>query len=107
MERAPHFRLPRQGVNELMQLHRDLDLCEGLASFVEQLEVGDEAERIGHRHHALLHLHPVPGDACGLLRGRIAPERLPGARGLLVAIAQDARAQVLQVQLRRAAGLPQ
>ena len=107
MQRPPHFRLPRQGVDELMQLHRDLDLGERFALFVEQLEVGDEAERVGHRDHAFLHLDPVPGNAGRLLRGRIAPERLAGARGLLVAVAEDARAQVLQMQLRRAAGLPQ
>ena len=107
MERAPNFRLPRQCVNELMELHRDLDLGEGLAALVEQLQVGDEAERVGHGHHALLNLDPVPGDTRGLLRGRVTPERLAGAWGLLVSVAQDARAQVLQMQLRRTAGLPQ
>ena len=107
MKRAPHFRLPGQGVDQLMQLHRDLDLSEGLPSVVEKLQVGDEAERVGHRDDALLHFNPVPGDARGLRCGRVAPERLPGAWGLFVAVAQHACAHVLQVQLRRTAGLPQ
>ena len=80
MQRPPHLALPRQGVNKLMQLHRDLDLRQRFAVLVEQLEVGDEPERVGHGDHPGLDLDPVPGDARGLLRGRVSPERLAGAR---------------------------
>ena len=80
MQRPPHLGLPGKGVHELMQLHGDLDLRQRLAAVVEQLEVGDEAERVGHRDHPGLDLDPIPGDAGGLLRGRISPERLAGAR---------------------------
>ena len=107
MQSTPDLGLPGQGVDELMKLHRDLGLVQRFPVLVEQLEVGDQAERVGHRHDALLHLDPVPGDAGGLLRGRVAPESLTGARGLLVAIAEDPCAHVLQVQLRRTTGLPQ
>ena len=80
MQRPAHLTLPGQGVYKLMQLHRDLDLREGFAMLVEELEVGDEPERVGHRDHPGLHLDPVPGDARRLLRGRVSPEGLAGAR---------------------------
>ena len=80
MQGPPHLALPGQGVNELMQLHRDLNLREGFAVLVEELEVGNEPKRVSHRDHPGLHLDPVPGDARGLLRGGVPPERLAGAR---------------------------
>ena len=107
MQGPPHFGLPGEGVHELMQLHRDLDMGQRLAAFVEQFEIGDEPERVGHGDHAGLDLDPVPGHARRLLCGRVSPERLAGARRLLVAETEHAGAQVLEVQLRRATGLPQ
>ena len=35
MQGSAHFALPGQGVNKLMQLHRDLDLREGFAVLVD------------------------------------------------------------------------
>ena len=72
--------LPWQRVDQLMQPDRNFQGGEGLALIVEQLEVGDEPERVGHGDHPGLDLDPVPGDARGLLRGRVSPERLAGAR---------------------------
>ena len=73
MQRAPHLGLPGKGVHDLVELHGDLDLVQGFAAVVEQLEVGDEPERVGHGDHPGLDLDPVPGDARGLLRGRVSP----------------------------------
>ena len=67
---------------------------ERLALVVEQLEVGDEAERVGHRDDAGLDRDPVPGHARRLVLARLAPQRLAGARLLFVAESQHARAQV-------------
>ena len=73
MQSTPDLGLPGQGVDELMKLHRDLGLVQRFPVLVEQLEVGDEPERVGHGDHPGLDLHPVPGDARGLLRGRVTP----------------------------------
>jgi len=107
MQCAPYLGLPRKAVDELIKLHRDLDLGQRFALVVEELQVRDETERIGHRDDAILHFDPVPSHARGLLGGSVTPERLPAARRVLVSIAQDPCAQVLQLQLRGTAGLPQ
>ena len=107
MQRALDFALPRQRVNEPMQPDGGLDVGEFLALVVEQLQVGDEAEGIGHRDDARLQPDPVPGDACRLGFAFIAPEGLARAQARLVAEVQDPRAEMRQVKLRRAAGLPQ
>ena len=107
MQGAPHFSLPRQGVDELMQLDGDLDMGQRLTVIVEQFQVGDETERVGHGDDACLNLDPVPSHPRRLPRVRIAPERLAGAGRLVVAKTQHPGAQVRQVQLRGKAGLPQ
>ena len=108
MQSSLHFALPRQRVNELMQLHGHLDVGQGLAVIVEQLQVGDQAERVGHRDDARLNLDPVPRHPRRLPGDRVTPERLAGAgRLVVVAKTQHPGAQVRQVQLRRKAGLPQ
>ena len=90
-----------------MQPDRGLDVGQRLAVIVEQLQVGHEAERIGHGDDAWLQPDPVPGDAGGLGFAFVAPERLAGAQARLVAEVQHPGAEMRQVQLRRAAGLPQ
>ena len=107
MQRALNLALPRQGMDKLMQPNRGLDVGELLALIVEELQVGYEPEWIGHRDHTRLQPDPVPGDSCGLRFAFIAPERLAGAQTRLVAEAQNPRAEMRQVKLRRAAGLPQ
>ena len=107
MQGALHFVLPGQGVDKLMELDRGLEVGEGLAVIVYKLQVRDQTERVGHRDHALLQLDPVPCDAGGSLFAGLAPEGLAAAQAGVVAKTQHPSAEVGQMQLRRAAGLPQ
>lgn len=107
MQRPLHLALPRQGVDELMKLHGHLEIRQRLALVVEQLQVRDEAQRIGHRDDPLLQLDPVPGDAGGLGFSIVAPEGLAGARLIVIAKVQHASTEVREEELGRAARLPQ
>ena len=107
MKGSLNFALPRKGMDQLMQTNCDFDVGQRLAVVVQELQIGDEAERIGHRDDAGLQPDPVPGDACRLRFSFVAPQRLPSARGIVVAEVQYARTEVGQVQLRGATCLPQ
>lgn len=107
MQGPLNFALPRQGMDELVQAKRRFQVGEGLALVVEELQVGHEAERVAHRHHAGLQADPVPCDTGGARLVPVAPQRLTGAKAQIVAKVQDSGAEVRQMQLRRAAGLPQ
>ena len=94
-------------MNELVQLDRHLDVGKRLAVIVEQFEIGNETERVGHRNDACLHFDPVPGHTGRLPRDRVAPKSLAGAGRLVVAKTQHTCAQMRQVELWRTTGLPQ
>lgn len=107
MQGSLHFVLPGKRVDELMQPDRHFEIGQGLAFVVEQLQVRDKPKRIGHRHDATLQLDPVPGDARGLGFPLVAPECLTSAKGCVIAEAQHPGTKMREVQLRRAASLPQ
>lgn len=107
MQRSLHLVLPRQCVHKLMQTDGDLDGGQGLPVIIEELEIGDETEGIGHGHDTWLQSDPVPGNAGGLRFTFVAPQSLAGAWVGVVAEVQHSGAQVRQVQLRRTTGLPQ
>lgn len=107
MQGALNFGLPRQSVYQLVQAQGGCKPVQRFAVFVEQLQVGDEPERVAHGNHALLQLDPIPGDAGGALVGFVAPQGLAAAKASVVAEVKDVRAEVRQLQLGRATGLPQ
>lgn len=94
-------------MNDLVQMHRDFDVCESLAFFVEKPQIGDEAERIGHCHDALCQSNPIPGDPGRLRLSFVAPEGLTRTKAQIVAKVQHRGAEMCEMQLRCAAGLPQ
>ena len=94
VQRPVDFALPRQCVHQLVQLHGDLGLAQGLATIVEQAQVGDHAERVGHRDHALAQLDPVPRHTGRAFFGVVTPQRLTGAGAIVVAESQHSRAEV-------------
>ena len=57
-----HLGLPWQRMDQLMQPDRHFEVGEGLALIVEQLQVGDETERIRHGNDPRHQSNPVPGD---------------------------------------------
>ena len=71
MQGALDLRLPWQRMNELVQPDRRFQVREGLALVVEQLQVGDQAERVGHGDHPRHQSDPVPSHpGFALCRGR-------------------------------------
>ena len=60
MQRQLNFVLPRQGVNQLMQLNRQLGLAQRFAALVQHPDIGDHAERIRHRDDAFAQFDPIP-----------------------------------------------
>ena len=104
---ALDLRLPWQRVNELVQPDRRFQVGKGLAMVIEELQVCDESERIGHRHHARQQPDPVPGNSGGAVLAFVTPQGLTGTRVGFVAEGQDSSTEVGKVQLRRSAGLPQ
>ncbi len=107
MQRARNFRLPGQLVNDLMQLNRHFEIAQRFSARIEQFEVGDQAQGVGHRDHALLDLHPIPGDSGRQFSRWRAPQSLTAAAAVRVAERQHARSHVNQVQIGRGTGLPQ
>ena len=101
------LRLPWQRMDELVQPDRRFQVREGLALIVEQLQVGDEAERIGHGDDARHQPDPVPGHAGRVVHAFFSPQGLAGAGAALVAEVQHSGSEVSEVKLRRPAGLPQ
>ena len=99
MKRALYLVLPRQGVDDPIQPHRDLQLAQGLAVLVEETEVGHHPEWIGHRHDAALDLDPVPCHPRGAVVRRTAPQGLAAAGNLLVAKTQHSGPEVDQMKI--------
>lgn len=104
---ALHFALPGQGMNNFIQMHSGRLGRQRSAIRIQQCEVGDHAEGVGNRQHALPQLHPIPGHAGRVARRRITPHRLAAAWADSIAKIQHTGSQVNQVQLGRCAGLPQ
>lgn len=107
MQRALDLRLPWQRMDELVQPDRRFQVREGLALVVEQLQVGDQAERIGHGDDARHQPDPVPGHASRVVHAFFSPQGLAGAGAALVAEVQHSGSEVSEVKLWRPAGLPQ
>jgi hypothetical protein len=107
MERALHLGLPRQGVDDLVEMKGGLHARERVSRRVGELEVGDQPKRICHRHDTLLQLDPVPRDTSGRLSRWVAPDGLPTARMLSVTRAENACAKMYEMQFRGGLGLPQ
>lgn len=101
------FALPRQGVDDLVQSDRSFGVGERLALFVEQLQVGDKAEWIGHGDDAGHEANPIPRHPSGTRVAFGTPKGLAGARTLFVAEVQHPGAEMSEMELRRSAGLPQ
>ena len=106
-QRLRHLALPRQGMHQLVQVQRHLRLGERIAVRVDEAQVGDHAERVGHGHDALAELDPIPGDARSVLLGVVAPEGLTGARAGVVAKTRNSGAEMDKMQSGRRTGLPQ
>lgn len=107
MKRPIDFALPWQRMHQLMKMHGHLRLAQRFAMFVQQAKVGHHAQRVRHRDHSLAQLDPIPGYARRLRFGVVTPQRLPAARGLVVAESQYSRAEVHEMQSGGRTRLPQ
>jgi hypothetical protein len=73
LQDALHFKLPRQAVNDFVEVQCGLYAGQNFACGVCQLQIGDEPEGICHGDDTALQLDPVPGDAGRMVCGRVAP----------------------------------
>lgn len=107
MQCALDLRLPWQRMDQLVQPHCRFEGREGLALVVEQLEVGHQAERIGHGDHPGHQPDPVPRHAGRVVLALVSPQGLACARAAFIAEVQNAGPEMRELKLRRPPGLPQ
>lgn len=107
MERALHLGLPRQGVDDLVEMKGGLHARERVPKSVCELKVCHQAKWIRHGHNPLLQFDPVPSHTCRGLGHWIAPNGLAGARMFIVGSAKDACAKMYELQFGRTFSLPQ
>ena len=111
LQRQPHLGLPGQLMNNFIDVQGHLHARQLVTTFIDHLQIGDETHGVGHGHHTVAQVYPVPGHTCLCAPEFAAPHRLSHARCVTQTTACDLGSQVNkpagEVLVGRWFGLPQ
>ena len=83
-------------MHQLVQLHGNLPFAEKNPVSVEQTQVCNHSERVGHGDDTILDLDPIPGNARRVVLRRLTPQGLSGRGSFFVAKCQHSRTEMYE-----------